>query len=390
MKVGIITFHFAHNSGAVLQCWALQQKLIEMEFEPEVIDYQPNYHKGRYAIIRNPFLFVHNNWLISTEKTPKKFITSLSIFIKTILGNRKFSSRKKQQYKFRDFLINYLHLSPEMLSMNDSIPLNYDAIICGSDQIWNINLTKGSFDTHYFAKTQGFKGIKIAYAASVGELNISKHAHELTILLHDFINISTREEKSALQLSNILHRTVATVPDPTVLIDRNQYNKFIESKSPEKPYILVYSLENSSLLKNTIEFVASKMQLDVIDMSPIAVKLDTNHIHVSDIGPKDFLSYIYHARYVITNSFHGTVFSHILEKPISVVSHTTRNTRIADFLSACGTLGTLIYSDENIADSFSNIINYKEVSSKLNIYRQTGEQFLTNSLKSKQNRSDFI
>ena len=151
MKIGLLTFHCAHNYGAVLQCYALQETLISMGHEVEVINYRPKYLIASYKRFEL-HRFISLNLINSLKNSIKE----------ALLAGRRF-----RRYKaFEEFITNRLNLSERVNANN--IPSKYDIYIIGSDQIWNPKITKG-FDSVYWGQFKFPKERRryIAYAASM-------------------------------------------------------------------------------------------------------------------------------------------------------------------------------------------------------------------------------
>ena len=179
MKVGILTFHRAHNYGAVLQCYALQETLKGMGHQVEVIDYRPRYIEDAYKL----------------SITSRLQTDSLGSFLKSVL--REFMllpTRFCRRKGFDSFIHNYLSLSREVIGTQ--IPNEYDVYVVGSDQIWNRAITDG-YDNVFFCDFQfEKKGRKyISYAASteqasMAESDISVFEDRLSV----FDAVSVRED----------------------------------------------------------------------------------------------------------------------------------------------------------------------------------------------------
>lgn len=175
MKVGILTFHCANNYGAVLQCYALQEYLRSLGHEAYVIDYRPDYVVRRYKV------FSRRNWIVRDfKKTIKKLFSEPYLCI----------VRYKRNKRLESFIKNRYNLYP--YSADKSV---FDAIVLGSDQIWNPNLTGKSFDEVFFGKD--FHCKKISYAASNRTESLSP-AEEAFYIKHlaELDSIGVRENAS--------------------------------------------------------------------------------------------------------------------------------------------------------------------------------------------------
>lgn len=368
MKVGIITFHFVPNSGAVLQCWALQEKLKELGYEAEVINYQPRYHTEKYRVIKNPL-----------SRTAGSVLNRFKI----IYYNRNALTRLSRSKKYNRFKQN-LSLSELVDGETDwgqIHPEKYDAIICGSDQIWNINITNGDFDGAYFADIPGFSGRKIAYAASIGETDLEQHCERLRKLLSDFSAIALREKSDINRLSLIIDSPISVVPDPTLLIPRKRYDAIQQPVDIPEHYVLVYAFGNEKIVAQAVEYIENKLKLPVLSISPYKIKTGIKYKWDKNVGPGEFLYYISHADFVITNSFHCSVFSIIYNKKFCVIRHTTRNSRIENLMEISGIQGGIIKSIEQLDSVVGTEIDYRYVNSNLERQRLIGEKYLVQVLE---------
>ena len=201
MKIGILTFHCAHNYGAVLQCYALQEVLKRMGHTVEVMDYRPAFLKTAYDIVSFRRIYSRN---------PLKILKSLvSEFL--CLPER------IRRYKgFDSFIKNRLRLS------SPDIPSDCDVYIMGSDQIWNPGIT------------QGFDGVYFGYLPADSEKDYLQKA------LCNFDAVSVRETHLANLLQPLTEKKVSVVLDPTLLADSSVWNVFLGQRPMKRKYVLVY------------------------------------------------------------------------------------------------------------------------------------------------------
>lgn len=298
MKIGILTFHNADNYGAVLQCYALQEKLKELYPDDEVslVNYKcPRIEKSyipKFKILR-PWTILH------------------------------YFKLKKLHQKFQDFRTKYLNIGSDDFS-------KYDLIVYGSDQIWNSHLTER--DLTYFGKN--YNGHKIAYAASDG--GEMTYDSDVCKLLNDFSKISCREKSITenLKKQNLLLQ-VATVCDPVFLLSKDKWLKIAEFPQEEN-YVLTYKVRENINFDSEAEKLGKELNKKVIQIVYIKSlrKLFYKGQHIVEgISPEQFLGYIAKAEYVLTTSFHATAFSIIFDKPFFVLNINKASERITDLLS---------------------------------------------------------
>jgi len=298
MKIGILTFHNADNYGAVLQCYALQEKLKELYPDDEVslVNYKcPRIEKSyipKFKILR-PWTILH------------------------------YFKLKKLHQKFQDFRTKYLNIGSDDFS-------KYDLIVYGSDQIWNSHLTER--DLTYFGKN--YNGHKIAYAASDG--GEMTYDSDVCKLLNDFSKISCREKSIAKKLQKVnLQLPISIVCDPVFLLPKDKWLKMAELPEEEN-YVLTYKVRENLNFDSEAEKLGEKLQKKVIQI--VYVKslrkiFYKGQTMIEGISPEQFVGYFAKADYIMTTSFHATAFSIIFDKPFFVLNIEKASERITDLLS---------------------------------------------------------
>lgn len=295
MKVGILTFHNAHNYGAVLQCFALQHYLQHIGYTVEIIDYRPEFYREQYrphtlvsCLRKNPWAMLRN------------------IFYHYYLFNKRCKS-------FDDFINKHLCLSKEV--SESKIPHCYQAYIVGSDQIWNPAITNGFKDV-YFCNFHFDKGRSkyIAYAPSMELNNPSfEEASFLKANLRRMDALSVREESLIPMLESLSNKKVELVCDPTFLLDATQWKGFIKERLLHKPYVVLYQVRDNPAVFDFASKIASQIKGKVVCLT---ARIDGKYpIDYQTAPPLNFINYIAYADYVVTTSFHGTAFSLIFNVP---------------------------------------------------------------------------
>lgn len=295
MKVGILTYHRADNYGAVFQVFALQKTILKLGHECEIVDYRSEGIENQYRY--------------------KKFrIGKGTLGIIKYNINQYLHREKHRNFElFRDQLvISPTYTGKNIVDANDK----YDCFITGSDQVWNYSVNK--MDYTYlldFVKDQRKKN---SYAASFG---MSSIPNELTDtyenLLSTFNNISVREQQGHQIITNLLGRDCEVVLDPVLLLKKEDWIKlFVTMERSEilqdGEYVLIYQLYKSKSLIDFARDLAnrSKCKIVIISQSLYGAYYGVpNVINKSNVGPTEFLSLFLGARYIVTNSFHGTAFA---------------------------------------------------------------------------------
>ena len=344
MKAGIITFHRAHNLGAVLQAYALQKYMNDNVCLTEIIDYYPN----------------------NMIAPPKSMLHSLGHWVKSNVSQCLHKNNVNRYKKFNEFTKLY-KLSEKTYFGDADIAANppeYDIVISGSDQIFNTTIT-GNSKAYYLEFVN--KGYKISYASSFGRTEITNTEKAyIKEYLKDFFALSVREHSAGDIINSEIGIRPNDVLDPVFLLSKEEWetleNDRIDAKSE---YIFVYSMENSLILEGVIESLKKETGLRaVIVCGSGKVKKSLGKIDY-ECGPRDFLKYIRNAKYVITNSFHGIAFSIIYKKQFIAISHSTRNVRIENILETAGFIDKLVswYTDYSIVIDYliEGIKAYKSV-----------------------------
>lgn len=310
MKIGILTFHCAHNYGAVLQTYALQEYLKSCGNEVEVIDYRPRYLTASYDVFPLP-----NLRDVSLKRKilrlcwwglhlPQSILT-LPLKIKRWRGFDKFISEK-------------LNLSRERFFDAGVVSANqYDAIVFGSDQIWSIAHTRGGDPVFLGDFSVPAGTLKVAYAASAGASSAILGENPMFVeALKNFDAISVREENLAASLQPKTDKKIETVLDPTLLVDKSVWDKIALRPKINKKYVLVYRMLSSRGVMRVAKDLAKQLDATVIDLSSPSVKFAGRKMCET---PEAFAGWFKHAACVVTTSFHGTAFSILNKTPFYFV-----------------------------------------------------------------------
>lgn len=323
-RIGIVTYHNAWNNGAFLQAFALQSYLEGHGLSVNVVDNNINFKSSKYE---NPLA---NKWWRAYEKR--------------IL--------ECQQL---------LHIASDK---------EYDTVVYGSDEIWNL-ANEGSNPIFWGFGLKADK--KIAYApCSGGNLlrYLLKHPFKglmvIWALNRNFNAISARDCVTKEFAERFLRKHVEECLDPTFLFDFSQYkgvNKYGD-------YLLIYSYGLSKESVNLIKEFAQKNKCKIIYTGSFSDWADDNPI----LNPLEWLNVMYHAKYVFTSTFHGSVFSIICERQFYVVD--TNSNKVKDLLQRLNLIDRFI-KDSKVS---LNTIDYLSVNQKLNLLRGKSKDFLINNI----------
>ena len=279
MKLGILTFSKAINYGAALQATALRKVLLNQAEKVCFLDYSCK------AIDSASKIFD-----ITKLLDLKYTIAHLYNMPEAIKRKRNFSNYWKKHFDF-----------------GTADPKEYDTIIVGSDQVWNYELTND--DLFYFLNFKKSNVKKVSYAASFGLSQIDKvHADSIVPLLNDFDYLSVREKQAVKIIKENANIDVPVVCDPTLLLDKCEWEKVIDKKSKDSGFIFVYTIFNSEKIWEYAKELSKKTGLPIKTIS-YSKFYKREAIYDYTAGPDDWLNYMLDADYVVTNSFHGIAFS---------------------------------------------------------------------------------
>lgn len=372
MTVGILTFHLADNFGAVLQLYALQTYLGRSGHDATIIDYQP-----RYLTDGGPFRFARS------KKDIYANATVLFIKLSRLRAALRGGKRKKAFQRFRERMLNVGAPTYPALEMLRADPPACDAYICGSDQIWNPPPRAGVDPAFYLAF--GDASVRrIAYAASFGRAHVAKeYRQEIGELLCGLDAISVREESGLRLVQELSTRQAEWLPDPTLLLD--DYASVLVPPS-EDEFVFGYCLRTSALIGQIQKQIAAACGLPLLTpydpQQRWRARGTTLHL-----GPAEWLGCIAQARFVVTNSFHGTLFSILFRKAFITVPlvrrHEDLNERFRSVLCRLNLENRLLAADQprDVQRLIETPIDWDDVGARLDSWRTEAAQFLTNALR---------
>lgn len=308
MKLAGLTW-WRYNYGSILQAYALQEELnCRTGIEYEILC---QYGK-KVASVSN------------LKDKLKRF--GLKTTLKRAFWKFGFKKLRLRNEKIQKFMDENLKVSNREYNKDNIGEANryYDGFVCGSDQVWNPQLV--ATDSIYWLSFAEPEKLKVSYAPSLGvDSFTTEQKEQICKNLIGFKGISTREESST-QLINKAMGTdcCVTVLDPTLMTSRTRWDKLSEKRIYKEPYVFVYMLRGTRNQRKLIEAFAQKTNLKIVTM-PF---LDSERIELYDFkfgdyklwdaDPAEFISAIRYAEYVITDSFHSTVFSCLYHKTFYV------------------------------------------------------------------------
>ena len=368
-NIGILTMHRVNNFGSVLQAFALQKVIENLDCNCVLIDYQ------------------YPNNIHSEDKENKSQFLKIIRFIMSLLHGRPDKKRKMGIDKFRT---NYFKLS-EYFCDYDSLhhnPPPFDTYVLGSDQTWNVrHIAHDDSFLLSFVKT----GRKISYASSAARKSITRDYYDsFRYYLSQFDAISVRESNTQKLIECLIGIKPPILLDPTLLLDSMDWHQIAKTSKfqvKKTPYILVYILRYSfypyPLATEVIRKLYKKYGCHLViirySMRERLGIRDYENLY-EGIAPEDFVALFENASFVITTSFHGTAFSINYNKPFySIYNPESDDDRIISLLNQLGLQDRGLSIREKAPDLHDHI-DYSIANNKLNKLRKESLDYLIHNL----------
>jgi len=357
MKIGIVTLPLKNNYGGVLQNWALQQVLMDMGHDPITLD----------AYIRYPM----TRYLMSTILSYCYQIVGK----KRAFQPRPYNNRICSKFTGR-FIRKHIKMTKPMIDYTSSLvkDFNLEAIIVGSDQVWRPKYQKGDIEDMFLRFAFDDDIIRVVYGASFGVDSWEFSEKQTSIckeLIKKFDAISVREDGGRVLCDRYLNVKASHVLDPTLLIDTNRYKELCKKCTVDTSNtIVVYCLDNFNENRERFEKIANDNNLKL--------KMFTADSNIS-ISVEQWLALFRDASFIVTDSFHGTIFSIIFQKPFfTIINQSRGGSRFISLLRWLG-MEDRIYTDNMI---YSRDINWSDVNRRLTKLKAESWQFINDALKS--------
>lgn len=341
MKIAIMTFHWATNYGAVLQAFALQNYLSKLGHIVEIIDYYPNKYKKN---------------LLNAFRT--KHLRAIPARIRELSKEKAISNFRSNTLK----ITHHFNHSKKLQIISEK----FDCFICGSDQIWNPSFTQFGEGKPSFAYFLDFVPDNKIISSYAGSFGVSAYPEHLINAIGDnfrrFDFISVREKTAINIVKQCGINNACLVPDPTLLLNAEDYFPFLVQENHTKPYIFSYMLHGMKLSNNTelVQYLKDT-KFDIITPDDYTVE--------------QWLTAIYGAEMVITNSFHGIVFSILFKKKFIAITidGSGMNDRIYTLLEFLGLSDRIYQGTTSVLESE---INWNDVFSKLGDFQNSGYEYI--------------
>jgi len=351
MKIGILTFVNAANYGAAYQSYALYKFINQYPaVECDHIDYRPLGIMKQYS----PCSIRDSNGINDYLKRNVNYLYHIPKFL-----------------RFKQFRQKHLQLSePCDEESIKSRCAQYDRIIVGSDQVWNIQCTQN--DWHFLLDFISDCTKKNSYAASFALSRLpEQYIGQYERLLNTFSNISVREQEGAEIVKELTGKSCPVVLDPVFLLKKKDWEKFATPFSG-KPYILVYQLYYTDAL---LEFAQKLSQRTELPLKVNTTSIRTKAYRVlkagdcSNASPEEFVSLLHNASYIVTNSFHGTALAILMNRPFFtelVPEKYGVNSRFKSLLGSLDLMDRVIHNAE--CHTWNKMADYDKINRTLDVY----------------------
>jgi hypothetical protein len=343
LKIHIITIHHIHNFGSVFQAYCLQKYLSDIGEEVDIIDYRPPYYQAG----RN----------------------KLKSVVGRLLNARAYLSRKR---KYDEVLSQYERLSNRQYTTIEQLKASYgnsqECFIAGGDQLWNSFHPCGNDEAYKLTFTNSPN--KLAIGTSMVRNNQTREElQELAKKVKTFKAILLREKSTVQRFSNFTEVPCKHIIDPVGLADQNHLRDIAVNPAMKDRYAVMYLADSGLELDACVKKLSLEMNLKIVHLCGFRKKCYCD-VFEKDTGPKELLGYILNADFVLSASFHATMFSIIFNKQFAtLLPNAQTNERIESLLDFFG-LENRIIRNPNDADCLNELIDFMPVNVKLEELRQ--------------------
>ena len=374
MRIGILTLPLHINYGGILQAYALQTVLERMGHEITVFSRNINYM---------PYPPLWKLPLTLTKRCIQKFIFHQKVKIfNEYRHNKEYDTISKN---IQTFIKQYIHIK-KVEKLDNLKETDFDCIVVGSDQIWRKKYFtpqyRTTIDNAYLAFARNWKIIKIAYAASFGSDEWEYNKEETSAckdLIKRFHAISVREDCGVVFCKKYFDVDPMHLLDPTMLLTKEDYLKLIKPElvGDSNRKLFYYILDQDDSKSQIVKDISKKLKLSAFTYTDVKDRtIDYNDISKPPV--ENWICSFMKASYIVTDSFHGTVFSILFNKPFTVIINKKRgNARIKSILKMFH-LEDCLYNRSNC--KLDNNIDWEKVNYTLNSKRNDALRFLKDIL----------
>ncbi len=371
-RIAILTWLHNGNYGTMLQAYALQKFLRKNGYNVENINYKPSTKNRILNLLQN-------------RNSPALFMGKVRAFFgKKLNMDREILQRRKNRFEcFKNDNMNIGKLCASTEEIKE-MSKNFDAYICGSDQIWSPTLMNPVFYLDYLPKSEN----KISYAPSMGVTDTTdRKKKQIKKYLESFNYVSVREKQGQKLLREITGNTYPVMVDPTMLLSPLDWEECTGERIVKGEYIFCYILTPRKSYIDAIKKFAKKKNMKVVIIPNDKGPFDTGFQEFADAGPEQWLNLLKYSSYVCTDSFHGCIFSAVFQREFILFKRFSDDNKKSEN-SRIYTLARMLQIEDRIIDS-NNInmidalkpINFKKIESTIRREGQSSGQWLIDALE---------
>jgi len=340
MKIGILTFHLGPNHGGYLQAYCLYEYIRSMGHDVEIINYKNAHHHDRETfrpwIYRRPFKLYHA-WV--KERVFQKAYQELP-------------------------------LSEFTTDVNEVNWERYDAVVIGSDVVWDFSENRLGSDRVYFGDFgREYAGKRIAYAPSSGTTPYDTDIPDWVASgLTTMDGISARDDNTAQMVQRAIGKSPQLVVDPTWLDMAYQ-----EDRGPKERNLVIYAFEVTEQEKLAIIAYARKYHLKIVALGYYLSWADRNDMK---LGPLEWPKLMQRAAVVIAGTFHGTLYAIKTQSQFVTLPNERIKYRVKKPLEAAGIESRVLMDPNCLGSLLETQIDYAEVMARLQPYVDSSRDYL--------------
>lgn len=378
-KIAILTQPLDMNYGGIIQNYALQKVINDLGYQPMTVNRVPENPNSKFKILISGY----KNFLFRNVFRSKKV---------KYMDNKQIAVHQKR------FIKENIILSPTVATTNDLITYfkneNFQAVIVGSDQTWRPSYSPNIYNYFLDFLENDDRIMKLAYATSFGTSDwefTDDETKRCVQLVQQFDGVSVREESAVEMTQKYLNKESVWVLDPTMLLNKSAYQKLIDGRrQPKRTGIYSYILDDTEEISAFIDSAQQILEMNHFTNQPKIRnknKTSTNVVDYQYPTLEGWLQGFEEADFIITNSFHGTVFSIIFNKPfITIVNKERGASRFYSLLGKFDLKDRIIETAELSTEKLEKLahqkVNFEHANKKLKEMKQESLSFLLNSLKS--------
>lgn len=344
MKIGILSMQKILNYGSFLQALSLKMQLEKRGQEVYFIDIE----KGR-----------------EIAKAPPSSLSGKGIFTKF---DRYFFKRIHHYFFFKEMCRIHVQDYKTFLETDKVLPTDekFDLVIIGSDEVFNAtNPSAWGFSTQLFGKVDRAKKV-VTYAASCGHTTLAsaekyKITDEIREAMENLSAISVRDANTYDFVEGILGVKSDLHLDPVFISD---YDKLIPDIKFQKPYLLIYAYNNRINDKDEIHAIKEYAKANKLEIVSVGMQQRWCSKNIT-ASAFELLSYVKNASCIVTDTFHGTVFSIKYNKKFVTLIRDSNRNKLGGLLNTFGLINRSINAPEELADVMEQPIAFNEVNEKI-------------------------